>query len=349
MTIEQAQLRIRVIGYIILVLSCLMFLAASAAMINGDGDTDFGLYSAIEYSLAAPVSIITAIAIINYSRLAGIVLVVLYLSDIPAYLDGGFTPLLLVHIPIRILIVVSLLPALFAYHRHIKGAGMRLGGIAALRWLFVAVVALATPFLTLGVASIYFGTYTAVTNGKDVRPSHMAWIKKNNLLVEDERLLEFYSTGMFDIRGNGNALTSTHVGVWWQDDGALYDAWILHSEVCEISEYYAGDYFTPAQYIVTGPGEDNWVALTLSVENNGHRRFMQKLKYFAVNLGGEGDDNPCATPDRADEQHQRRTRRRFARRRVLSLKPTQAQFLYMPQPGLSPRRPSGRTWPVLRR
>ena len=102
-------------------------------------------------------------------------------------------------------------------------------------------------------------------------------ICRRDLLESDERVLFFYSEGIFSIEEGGNILTNKYVGAWQKDADGLNDYWQRLGEICRIETVVEGRPLEDALYKIYGPDEDSWFHILLSIEDDGHKRFLRRM------------------------------------------------------------------------
>lgn len=242
--------------------------------------------------------LITAIMAWNASRLGAIMLLLLVLSS---FLDLGTMSIGTVALfSVLIVLATMLLWHTFHYHKAAKRLSSPIAGRAWIRWAGLAAL---TPFmLAIIVGSLgYVGAIsTKVEAARDIPYEHLVWMHENDLLESDERVLFFYSEGIFSIEEGGNILTNKYVGAWQKDDDGLNDYWQRLGEICRIETVIEGSPLEDALYKIYGPDEDSWFHILLSIEDDGHKRFLRRMNVMNERRMHPVVKNACDTSKALD-------------------------------------------------
>lgn len=167
------------------------------------------------------------------------------------------------------------------YHAECLIDDAPIGGYPAVRWGGFMVMILPLGIAGTGVAMTQGKVSTAVLPAYEIDAKHYAWMTEQNFLLADERVQYFYSEGLFSISEGGNLLTNRYVGSWWRDEeNALTSYWLPIGEVCKVETIDVGGPYRDGVYNIHGAGEDNWVQIWLSTEDEGHTAFLSRLNYL---------------------------------------------------------------------
>lgn len=220
--------------------------------------------------------LIASVAAWHGSRIAAIALFII--TGIIAFSIG--TPSLLqVALIIGTLILCGLILWHIQKHRQfIASSETTTVGKPWLRWTGKGLLALLLPLAAVGAVADRADISASVIAARDIPYDQWVWMSENDILYDNETVELFYSEGLFSIAEGGNILTNRFVGSWITEDGALKTYWQRLGEICSIDQISAGSALEDAMYQINGPGEDNWLRVVLSVSNNGHKRFLRRLK-----------------------------------------------------------------------
>ena len=178
---------------------------------------------------------------------------------------------------VYLVLAVTMLWHAHRYHQVTSKQIKQLRGVAWVRWLGLA---LATPLAITTIVSVFGGVGTIsskVESARNIPYEQLVWMYDNNLLQSDERVILFYSEGLFSIAEGGNILTNKYVGAWQKDEDGLNDYWQRLGEVCRVETIIEGSPEQDALYKLIGPDEDSWFHILLSVEDDGHKRFLRRM------------------------------------------------------------------------
>ena len=236
----------------------------------------------IEYIFTFVGVLIAALAAWHASRLAALSLsLILLISLISLFFTQADQSIILrqsIRLFIYFLLSLYLLRNMWRYYALRRTLDAPIEGWAWLRWLGIGLLLPYFGMLVLGLTVLSFGVSSAVIKGQDIPVEQLDWMVEQNFLHADETPLYFYSEALFAIREGGNLLTDKYAGSWWLDDGELQSVWFRLGEICRVELTQPGDYITDAIYTLYGPGEDNWMQVWLSIEDDQHKRFISRLK-----------------------------------------------------------------------
>lgn len=168
----------------------------------------------------------------------------------------------------------------FRYHALARREGFPLVGTPIIRWGGIPILVACASVVALGLWALQNPISTAVVSGKNIPDEHIEWMKEQKYLTAGETPLLFYSEGIASIAEGGNLLTTKYVGSWWREDGELSAYWFKHGEVCRVEEKSKGGIFEDAVYRLHGTGDENWVEIWLSTEDDRHKDFLTRMNYL---------------------------------------------------------------------
>ncbi|MDX1457898.1 MAG: DUF3857 domain-containing transglutaminase family protein [Marinobacter sp.] len=134
-----------------------------------------------------------------------------------------------------------------------------------------------TALTVLGVASEnYFLPPSHVIAGPDV-PGHVSlFLKRQQMLESDERVLQFYSDAVFDYKADGSGLTNKGVFSYWDDDYSGFQVEKARfTEIADI-DVAKGDFYSPTVVTITRQ-DGSYFLLLLGTEDSGDEGFVSVL------------------------------------------------------------------------
>ncbi|MEO0449652.1 MAG: hypothetical protein AAFZ74_04925 [Pseudomonadota bacterium] len=178
-----------------------------------------------------------------------------------------------VYVTLSIIMLVSA----FQYHSEVRKSGDALAGRGWLRWTGKSLAGLVIVFLGFGVSILVFGPATGIIKADEITTEQSEWLTAQGFLTEQERPIFLYFDGLFNFEDGGSFLTDTYVGGWWQEEGEINSYWIELGQICKVEILQRGSTTQDAIYQVYEPGEDSWVQLWLSIEDNLHHDFIARM------------------------------------------------------------------------
>ncbi|MCG8316759.1 MAG: DUF3857 domain-containing transglutaminase family protein [Pseudomonadales bacterium] len=118
-----------------------------------------------------------------------------------------------------------------------------------------------------------------VVAGSELWNKELRYFQREGLLSRDEKLLYFYSAGMFSFKADGNGLTTRRVFSYWRDEysGQLKMRSVSFNEIESIEEEFSDSIMADTVITVNSTSEEP-LYLYLSIEDKGDRRFVDSLK-----------------------------------------------------------------------
>ncbi len=168
----------------------------------------------------------------------------------------------------------------FAYHKLMKAENPDYQPAA--RWTYVVGIPAGMLVLFLAGAGLLSSTdympSTKVLSGDEVSAFERALLIEEDILFDDERIEYFYSYGFSSILEGGSILTDRAVIIYFPDEDAHIEIYELEfSEIESIEMIEEGGLFADSMFMVQGAEPDSWIIVDLSVENDGHLKFIQAL------------------------------------------------------------------------
>ena len=169
----------------------------------------------------------------------------------------------------------------FTYHRLMKAEDPEYK--AAAKWTYVAGIPAALVLLVWAGAGLMSSTdympSTRVLAGSNVSEADRATLISEDILFDHEKIEYFYSYGLASILEGGSILTDRAVIIYFPDEDShieIYELEFAEIESVELME--KGGFFSDSLYRVQGADPDNWIVVDLSIEADGHLRFIEALK-----------------------------------------------------------------------
>lgn len=270
--------RMRGVATFFIVISIIGLLGSVAAFLTGR--SEFDEYELFALAIIVFGMLLSAVSAWHGSRVAALVLLLfLALTPLSAVMQWDeLDPPDWVRSALYISLAVWMLTNSVRYHRLSRQFSESIGGLSWLRWSAKLVSASLLLFIGFGFAVLSVGVSSSIIKGADMTEEQLIWLFEQGYLTNDERPLYLNLDGAFSIAEGGSLLTNTYVGGWWQEDGEQRSVWIKLGEICQVKTLKQGDLFEPAVYSVHSPGDELWVELWLSVENDQHDRFMSRMK-----------------------------------------------------------------------
>ncbi len=118
---------------------------------------------------------------------------------------------------------------------------------------------------------------TGVISGDALSDSDRQILLDEGYLLDNEKVLSFYSSGLWSIREDGNLLTDERVVSYEVQGGEKYFAAVPYTEIADIEVTFSQSWFEDTQIVVTtNDGED--IYLIVSPEEGGDRAFVGLLR-----------------------------------------------------------------------
>ncbi|MDH3439875.1 MAG: hypothetical protein OEM63_03920 [Gammaproteobacteria bacterium] len=168
----------------------------------------------------------------------------------------------------------------FNYHKLMKAEDPN--HKPAGKWSYILGIPAAVLFFALAGAGLLSTTdympSTQVLAGADVSVNDVALLTEKGVLLDDEEIEYFYSYGFSSVLEGGSILSDRAVIIYFEDEDtniAIYEIEFPDIESIEMIE--EGGLFSDSMYMIQGADADDWIVVDLSVENDGHLKFINAL------------------------------------------------------------------------
>lgn len=157
-----------------------------------------------------------------------------------------------------------------------------------IRSVFLGVIATICAIIFAGLVYLFvLGTLsetgvvpsTEIQSGSELTERQMSQLLAEGIILEGEVIKFFYSEGIYSVLEGGNILTENEVISYLKNaDGALEIYSIPIKDIKTIEVLEEGSFFSDSIYKISGQDPENWVEVWLSVENDGHLKFINALE-----------------------------------------------------------------------
>jgi serine/threonine-protein kinase len=143
-------------------------------------------------------------------------------------------------------------------------------------WLLIPGTVVGALFLVFAVVGSFM-LPAAVIAGDEMNPRHTALLRERGVLLENERVVMFYSAALFSILSDGNMLTDDRVVSYETIDDKLmvYDA--AYNDIVEVTVLSEGGSFEVTTIGVTTATDESFIVLA-GTEAGGDKRFLADLE-----------------------------------------------------------------------
>ena len=168
----------------------------------------------------------------------------------------------------------------FAYHKLMKAENPDYK--PAGKWSYIVGIPAAVLFFALAGAGLLTTTdympSTQVVAGNDVSVNDVALLTDKGILLDDEEIEYFYSYGFSSVLEGGSILTDRAVIIYFEDEDTNIEIYeIEFPDIESIEMIEEGGIFSDSMYMIQGAEADEWIVVDLSVENDGHLKFINAL------------------------------------------------------------------------
>jgi uncharacterized protein YqgQ len=152
----------------------------------------------------------------------------------------------------------------------------------AAKWTYFVGIPAAVLFFALAGAGLMTSTdimpSTQVLAGTDVSAGDVSLLTEKGVLLDEEQIEYFYSYGFSSVLEGGSILSDRAVIIYFEDEDTNIEIYELEfSEIESIELLEKGGIFSDSMYLIQGAEEDDWIIVDLSVENDGHLKFINAL------------------------------------------------------------------------
>lgn len=144
---------------------------------------------------------------------------------------------------------------------------------------FVAYLIGGPLLVFVSLSTIGFLPSTAVVTGDDLWKKDIAYLREAGILGADEKILFFYSNGVFTIKEDGQFISDAFITSYWQDteDGEIYTAYVAYEDIDDINIVWAKGIWDLTLITVT-TNEGNEFVLWASPESGGDKKFVTTIR-----------------------------------------------------------------------
>ncbi len=246
-----------------------------------DADGKLALYNDPLNLIDAALVFICAFGMYKQSRLAAIVVFVYFIAAklIISAETGSFAGLGLA--VIFLYFFGKAIYGAFVYHRLEREANPEYRAVTVKGAILLGAGALV---VTLAMALALFSTFgvipsTRVVTGDEIPAEHISLLQQEGVLVPGDQIDFFYAQGLTSVLESGNILTKKEVILYYTDDQGLVNTYAIPlDDVVAVDLEEAGSSISDSIYIVRTATPDRWIKLFLSVEQNGHEKFVDALR-----------------------------------------------------------------------
>ncbi len=147
-------------------------------------------------------------------------------------------------------------------------------------WVAVPVIVLIGLLTVLGTLSEVGVTPSiSVLEASDVPEKDVELLRARNILLPDENIEYLYSWGLVSVIEGGTLLTDKAVVTYFEGENDLVEIYDMPvAEISDIQLVKEGDFFNDSVYRLTSDQTGEWLVIELSVEADGHLKFLDALR-----------------------------------------------------------------------
>ncbi|VAV96830.1 hypothetical protein MNBD_ALPHA01-796 [hydrothermal vent metagenome] len=118
-----------------------------------------------------------------------------------------------------------------------------------------------------------------VLNGIEMSQDNRDTLISNDIINSDDHIEYYYFDGLVSILDGGVLLTDDRIILFMPDENQEILVYQLYFyEIASIDLLEEGGDFSDSIYKVTGKAPDSWIQFGLSLEKNGHEKFIEALR-----------------------------------------------------------------------
>ena len=181
----------------------------------------------------------------------------------------------------------------FVYHRIEKATNAEYKPPPKLMyWIGIPAAALAVAFMTLGLlAESDMVPPTTTISGAEIPDHFRVQLVETGVLMPDESIEYFYSSGVLSVLEEGNVLTDRRVLVYWRNEEDGIDQYDMYfDEIAEVRVLHNGQGLELSEFQVTGHDPELWLILQLAPDGAGDKRFLRALRRKVRDVVPAGPD-----------------------------------------------------------
>lgn len=178
------------------------------------------------------------------------------------------------------LITILLVLPLLKYINHINGRNKAYefnSKISFRHYILAIFISIPLYVLFLGQTSGILPSGKIIP-GEDLLSFNKRFMYKNKILKNDDKLIYFYSNATFDIKSDGNGLTSRHVFTYWIDENKQFNyKEAKFSDIKDINVKWADLELLDITYVEIEKKDGDSFTLYLSAEDKKDKLFVDTL------------------------------------------------------------------------
>lgn len=125
---------------------------------------------------------------------------------------------------------------------------------------------------------------TEVQAGKDVNQNDRNMLVSNYIILENDIIEYFYSTGFSSILEGGSVLTQDRVILYMPDENKQVQVYELYfSDISSVKLLETGNLVNDSVYLINTPDPEAWLQIALSAEKRGDVKFIEALREKITN------------------------------------------------------------------
>lgn len=169
----------------------------------------------------------------------------------------------------------------FVFHRIEKTENSNYKATKKWAWLVMSPI-FAIVISLFGIAALETAGIIPsmeVQRGSEVPKRQISKLRSEGIIFENENIEYFYSEGFLSVLDGGNILTDQEVISYSKNENGELEIYsIAVEDVKTIEMVKAGDAMTDAIYKIADEDPESWIEVWLSVENDGHLKFIKALE-----------------------------------------------------------------------
>lgn len=173
------------------------------------------------------------------------------------------------------------------------------------KWGFGSGILMTLGALVWGLVILgTFGTATGVMVGSEMKDSQLEYLVSRDYIDADERIVYFYSAGVWSIHQDGNIITDRRIVSYENIGGDTYYEAVDFEDIYNIDVIYSDSWTEDTQIIVTNTyGEE--VYLVASIEDGLDEIFVRKIESEWRKRVPEGEEALVNPPlEESDDQEE---------------------------------------------
>lgn len=276
-------------AYAAFVSSALTVLFIGVALRTGASDGIYGLLNDPMNLLDVVLMVGLGIGLLRKSRAAAIGLIVYWLiGSVTIVSSTGLATL--AGFPLRLIFLYFFargVQGAYAYHRIEKADNPDYKPPPKLMyWIGIPAALLTGLLVVLGLLSESgFMPPATTVSGAEVPARFREQLVTHGVLMADEPIEHFYTSGVTTVLDEGNVLTDRRVLIYWRNEQNELEYYDLYfDEIAEVRILKNGRGLELSEYQVTGHDPELWLLLQLAPDDGGDKRFLRALRRHIRNV-----------------------------------------------------------------